>query len=211
MTQAIRAWNSTANGAETRPTSQRLIPKRGWRRRAPAKRLGLCYTQSVLMENRNGLMIDVRVGQASGRAECEQGLKMPQELRGPRRITVAGDKGYDTAAFVTSCRALNVTLHVAQNERRGFGCFSDFRTLAQYPACPTGGAFALAKLLWLDEPLGVGLLLLGCAAGAPFLPKFAELANGNLAFAAGAMVAADGHHGRLCAHYPAPPDPRHLR
>jgi bile acid:Na+ symporter, BASS family len=46
-------------------------------------------------------------------------------------------------------------------------------------------AFALAKVLWLDQPLGVGLLLLGCAAGAPFLPKLAELANGNLAFAVG--------------------------
>ena len=31
-------------------------------------------------------------------------------------------------------------------------------------------AFALAKVLWLDEPFAVGLLLLGCAAGAPFLP-----------------------------------------
>jgi BASS family bile acid:Na+ symporter len=50
------------------------------------------------------------------------------------------------------------------------------------------GAFALAKALWLDEQLGVGLLLLGCAAGAPFLPKLAELAKGNLPFAVGAMV-----------------------
>ena len=49
-------------------------------------------------------------------------------------------------------------------------------------------ALALAKLLWLDEPLGVGLLLLGCAAGAPFLPKLAELAKGDLAFAIGSMV-----------------------
>ena len=50
------------------------------------------------------------------------------------------------------------------------------------------GAFALAKMLWLDEPLGVGLLLLGCAAGAPFLPKLAQLAKGNLPFGVGAMV-----------------------
>src|SRR5437868_9928690 len=49
-------------------------------------------------------------------------------------------------------------------------------------------AIALAKALRLDEPFGVGLLLLGCAAGAPFLPKLAELAKGNLAFAVGAMV-----------------------
>ena len=59
--------------------------------------------------------------------------------------------------------------------------------LANFVLTPLG-ALALAKLLWLDEPLGVGLLLLGCAAGAPFLPKLAQLAEGNLAFAIGAMV-----------------------
>jgi bile acid:Na+ symporter, BASS family len=50
------------------------------------------------------------------------------------------------------------------------------------------GALVLAKMHSLDEPFGVGLLLLGSAAGAPFLPKLAELAKGNLAFAVGAMV-----------------------
>ncbi len=40
----------------------------------------------------------------------------------------------------------------------------------------------------MDEPFGIGLLLLACAAGAPFLPKLAELARGNLAFAVGVMV-----------------------
>jgi len=59
--------------------------------------------------------------------------------------------------------------------------------LANFVLMPLG-ALALAKVLWLDEPFGVGLLLLGCAAGAPFLPKLAELAKGNLAFAVGAMV-----------------------
>jgi BASS family bile acid:Na+ symporter len=49
-------------------------------------------------------------------------------------------------------------------------------------------ALILAKALWLDEAFGIGLLLLGCAAGAPFLPKLAELSKGDLAFAAGAMV-----------------------
>src|SRR5437667_7154429 len=59
--------------------------------------------------------------------------------------------------------------------------------LANFVLMPLG-ALALAKLLRLDEPFGVGLLLLGCAAGAPFLPKLAELAKGNLAFAVGVMV-----------------------
>lgn len=49
-------------------------------------------------------------------------------------------------------------------------------------------AIVLARVLRLDEPLGVGLLLLGAAAGAPFLPKLAQIAKGNLAFAVGLMV-----------------------
>src|SRR5262249_18208925 len=59
--------------------------------------------------------------------------------------------------------------------------------LANFVLMPLS-AFALANVLGLDEPLGVGLLVLGCAAGAPFLPKLAELAKGNLPFAVGASV-----------------------
>ena len=50
------------------------------------------------------------------------------------------------------------------------------------------GALGFGRLLQLDEPLGVGLLLLGSAAGAPFLPKLAQIAKGDLAFAVGLMV-----------------------
>lgn len=49
-------------------------------------------------------------------------------------------------------------------------------------------AVVLTTLLRLDPPFGVGLLLLGLAAGAPFLPKLAEIAKGNLAFSVGLMV-----------------------
>lgn len=49
-------------------------------------------------------------------------------------------------------------------------------------------AFALSRMLRLDQPLGEALLLLGAAAGAPFLPKLAGIARGNLAFAVGLMV-----------------------
>lgn len=49
-------------------------------------------------------------------------------------------------------------------------------------------ALGLALLLGLDKPFGLGLLVLGCAAGAPFLPKLADLAEGSLAFAVGMMV-----------------------
>ena len=59
--------------------------------------------------------------------------------------------------------------------------------LANFVLMPLA-ALALATLLRLDEPLGVGLLLLGTAAGAPSLPKLAQLAKGNLAFGVGLMV-----------------------
>ena len=62
-----------------------------------------------------------------------------------------------------------------------------FALMANFVVMPLV-AFALATVLRLDEPLGIGLLVLGCAAGAPFLPKLAELAKGNLPFAVGTMV-----------------------
>ena len=59
--------------------------------------------------------------------------------------------------------------------------------LANFVLMPLA-AVGLAALLRLDQPLGVGLLLLGAAAGAPFLPKLAQIAKGNLAFGVGLMV-----------------------
>src|ERR1700692_4292917 len=97
-------------------------------KKSAGKEARLCYTESVLMENRNGLMIDLRLGQATGRAEREHGLELLQTVRGTRRITVAGDKGFDTVEFVAGCRALNVTPHVAQNNRRRGGSALDPHT-----------------------------------------------------------------------------------
>jgi len=59
--------------------------------------------------------------------------------------------------------------------------------LANFVLMPAA-AVVLARVLRLDEPLGVGLLLLGVAAGAPFLPKLTQIAKGNLAFAVALMV-----------------------
>ncbi len=59
--------------------------------------------------------------------------------------------------------------------------------LANFVLMPLG-AFGIARLLHLKEPLTAGLLVLGAAAGAPFLPKLAALAKGNMAFSVGLMV-----------------------
>jgi bile acid:Na+ symporter, BASS family len=49
-------------------------------------------------------------------------------------------------------------------------------------------ALGVARLLRLDEPFAQGLLLLGLAAGAPFMPKIASIGKGDAAFAVGLLV-----------------------
>ena len=50
----------------------------------------LCYAGHVLMENRNGLMVDIEVTEANGKAERETGLRMLHRV-GRKGVTVAGD------------------------------------------------------------------------------------------------------------------------
>lgn len=49
-------------------------------------------------------------------------------------------------------------------------------------------AVSIARVMSLSEPVAVGLILLGTAAGAPFLPKIVEIAKGVVAFSVALMV-----------------------
>ena len=99
-------------------------------KKGPGKEAKLCYSANALMENRNTILIDFRVEPADGYAERRAAIVMLDEnLPGSRRITVAGDRGYDTRGFVASCRALRVTPHVAQNQARPGGSALDARTV----------------------------------------------------------------------------------
>jgi transposase len=84
-------------------------------RKGHGKEAKLSYCGSVLMENRNGLAVDAKVELATGTAEREAGFAMAGQIPGDGRVTLGGDKNYDTAGFVDDLRALNVTPHVAQN------------------------------------------------------------------------------------------------
>ena len=53
---------------------------------------------------------------------------MLEQIPGRKKVTVGGDKGYDTADFVAECRNLKVTPHVAQNQERPGGSAIDART-----------------------------------------------------------------------------------
>ena len=56
----------------------------------------MSYSGNLLVENHSGLIVDSRVWEASGIAERNAALEMLQDLPGGKRVTVAGDKGFDT-------------------------------------------------------------------------------------------------------------------
>ena len=90
----------------------------------------LSYLGHVLMENRNGLIVDAMVTEADGTAEREAALLMVHDRfrrREPIR-TVAADKAYDTREFVGLLRDMRVRPHVTQNLNRAGGSAIDART-----------------------------------------------------------------------------------
>jgi len=86
-------------------------------RKGPGKEAKLSFAGHVLMENRNGLVVDLELTQATGTAEREAALKMLGRLKRRHRTTVGADKGYDTKDFVAGCRKRAVSPHVARKKR----------------------------------------------------------------------------------------------
>ena len=97
-------------------------------RKGHGKEAKLSYNGNLLVENRNGLIINTEVLEANGTAERDAALVMLEQLPGGNRVTVGADKGYDTRGFVADCRHLNVTPHVAMNTGRRGGSAIDQRT-----------------------------------------------------------------------------------
>ena len=79
----------------------------------------LAFMGHLMIENRNGLIVDAELTCADGYAERDTAAAMlrraPQRAR---RRTVGGDKNYDTAGFVADARTAGFTPHVAQNDTR---------------------------------------------------------------------------------------------
>jgi transposase len=84
-------------------------------RKGAGKEAKLCHMGHVMMENRNGLLVDARVTEANGTAERTTALAMIEDKAKPSS-TVGGDKNYDTAEFVAGCRERGCTPHVSQND-----------------------------------------------------------------------------------------------
>jgi transposase len=97
-------------------------------RKSYGKESKLSYSGNLLVENRNGLIVDAEVFLANGTAERDAALVMLEQIPGGKQVTVGGDKGFDTRDFVAECRHLGVTPHVAQNLGRRGGSAIDGRT-----------------------------------------------------------------------------------
>lgn len=89
---------------------------------------------------------------------------------------------------VGSMLAMGLTLTV----RQIVGAWRDLRVVSllvvvNFVVVP-GVAFGFAQIVPVEADAATALVLIGCAAGAPFLPKLAQQAHGDVPLAVGSMV-----------------------
>ena len=84
-------------------------------RKGNGREAKLCYMGRVVMENRNGLVVQAQATAATGTAEAHTAEDLVEQLAAERRRTVGADKAFDTRDFIDAMRDLNVTPHVAQS------------------------------------------------------------------------------------------------
>src|SRR5208337_759425 len=111
-----------------RTHASKTDPEAKLARKGEGKEAKLSYSGNLLVENSNGLIVNAMVWEANGTAERDTALVMLEQITGTKRVTVGGDKGFDTADFISECRHMQVTPHVAQNDGRRGGSALDQRT-----------------------------------------------------------------------------------
>jgi hypothetical protein len=116
-------------------------------RKGFGKEAKLCHMGHLMTENRNGLIVDARLTQANGTAECTTALDMIDDNASPGS-TIGGDKGYDNAGFVAGCRERDCVPHVAQNITHRRSAI-DART-TRHP----GYRISMVKRKQIEEPFG---------------------------------------------------------
>ncbi len=110
----------------------------------------------TLMENRNGLVVNAMVTQATGLAEREAAKTMVAEVRQANPdapITLGADKGYDAAQFVGALQDMNVAPHIAQNTSNRASAVPD-----EIAASP-GYAVSQQKRKLIEQGFGWGKLI----------------------------------------------------
>src|SRR3954451_608884 len=86
--------------------ASRTDPDARLSKKAAGQAAKLCHMGHVLIENRHGLVVDTKTTPATGTAEREAAVAMIAAIPGQHRITVGGDKAYDTQDFVADVRGL---------------------------------------------------------------------------------------------------------
>jgi transposase len=110
---------------ESTTDPESLLAKKG-----PGKEAKLCYGAHALMENRNGLLVDLKITQATGTAERDAAEEMikRQRRKGMRVKSLGADKNYDSHGLVDFLRGRKIVPHVAANTKRQGGSAIDGRT-----------------------------------------------------------------------------------
>jgi transposase len=109
---------------ESRTDPEAKLARKG--NNQPAK---LSYLANALMENRNGLIVDLRIDTASGTGEREGALALLDEhVEGRAGVTLGADAGYDVASFVEALRERGVTPHIAETRDKRRRSAVDGRT-----------------------------------------------------------------------------------
>jgi len=121
-------WGDFRGTTRTNETHEsKTDPESKLMRKGAGREAKLCFMGHALVENRNGLLVDLRVSEANGCAERDTAIEMLGEhVAG--RATVGADRGYDTRDFVARCREHGVTPHVAKNEHARRSSAIDART-----------------------------------------------------------------------------------
>jgi len=148
----------------------------------------LAHSMHVLMDNRHGLMLDVRVAEANGTAEREAAEAMIKRVKarhGLRPKTLGADKGYDDGAFLVRLeRDLKIKPHVAirQGQVKSEGAEADARRRAQKRAKTKGYQISMVVRRRIEPGIGWFKRIAGFMKA-----RFARRVNTQIyAYAAGA-------------------------
>jgi len=98
-------------------------------RKSKGKESKLAYIGHILMENRQGLVVDSQVNQTTGTAERELEVDIVDPLGGTQRVTLGADRNYDTKDFVEDQREMRVTPHVAQSDSTRHSGYATSQTI----------------------------------------------------------------------------------
>lgn len=106
----LEAWASQKSFVPTKTDPQARLMRKG-----PGKEAKLCFGGHALMENRNGMLVDIFVADAL-MTETQAAIKMIMDLtaQGVCLKSLGADKGYHVGSFVKFLRDNGIKPHIAQ-------------------------------------------------------------------------------------------------